>query len=66
MRPTRLIIALLAGLVGPLTACSQPDVNSEPQDVNPPLNEAIRYGQTETVKGLLDAGADVNVKAVAA
>ena len=62
MSPTRLINALLAGLVGSLTACTQSDVNPEPQDVNSELIEAIRYGQTETVKKLLDAGANVNVK----
>jgi len=62
MSPTRLIIALLAGLVGSLTACTQPDVNTEPQDVNSELIEAVRYGQTETVKKLLDAGADVNAR----
>ena len=60
--PARMIIALLVVLLGSLTTCTQQEVNPGPQDVNSELIEAIRYGQAETVQGLLDAGADVNAK----
>ena len=60
--PARIIVAVFGVLLGSLTACTQQDAGPEPGDVNSELIEAIRYGQVETIKGLLEGGADVNVR----
>ena len=50
--PARMIIAMLAALLVPLSSCVQ--------DTDLELIEAARNGQTEEVQALLEAGADVN------
>ena len=52
--PDRMIIAMLLALLISIPAIAQ-DINSE-------LIEAAKNGDTVSIKALLDAGADVNVK----
>lgn len=47
-------ISMLAALMALIPACRQ--------DVNTPLLEAAKSGQSEQVKSLLDVGADVNTR----
>ncbi len=63
--PVRIIVALFAVLLESLTACTEQDSSPEPGDVNFELIEAVRYGQIETIKGLLEAGAWMSWTAMA-
>ena len=54
MMPSKTTLTLFVALFSLIPACSQ--------NVNAELLEAAKSGRTERIKGLLDAGADVNTK----